>query len=204
MRLLNLRTALVITVLVGTAAYCQEKGWIKLSGKGGTFTTMAPEGWVVSDPKDPTFTSSVEKFKESNPKIAEQMSEKADDDSILMAFDTTSITKEGMIDVLYVLKDAKSQLTPEMYPDVVEELAKGEQIKGKLESKILDFPVGKTLTYWYTMTVKVEGKGDTEMDQYGLMFVHDGDLYVASFVGQAGSLAKKKPVWEKIAKSFKF
>jgi hypothetical protein len=175
--------------------------WQKVTTEDGSLSVSVPGEWLVSDPNDPTFQAEYEKVRANNPEWAKKMSEKPVG-AALVVYDMDAIST-GKMGVLNVIKSKGNGLTTKMYGDVAKEIAKGLPLKGKLNHKILDLPVGKSLSYWGTLEIAVESGSKRELDLLAYLFLKNEDLYILQFMCDGNDLKTKRETFEKVAKSAK-
>lgn len=192
--------ALLIVSAALIAAQPFQDGWSKYTTQEGTLSLSLPPQYLLTNSDDPTAQAEYEKIRQNNPKMAKMMDEKPQN-AILSAVNMDEVMT-GKVGVVQVMKSPNGGLTHAMYGAVAKEIAKGLTMKGKLEHKIVDLPVGKTLTYWGTMILNTEA-GKQEMDILAYLFLKGEDLYILQFVSEAGGLKANRETWEKIAKSAK-
>lgn len=197
------RSCTIFAIALAAVAMAGQDDWQILTTKEGSLTLSAPPTWIISDLNDPKAREAYERFKKDNPKMAAQMAQEPNTDKYIIALLDTGTGGEIM-DAFNLIRQKHGGLTDKQFGLVVDQIAKSVPVKGKVERKSVTLPVGKAMMYWYTMAPKMPDGSVKELDSMGVLFLSREDVYIGTFVGPAGAVKARMPVWEKMVKSFKF
>lgn len=191
-------------IAVAAAAFqVDTKDWSRFVTKEGSLSVMLPKNWNVADPNDPQLKQTMEKLKRDNPNMAAMFANNQSNQSIqLMAYNFADTNLADGMENMNVIVQPNPGVTEKMYDDVGKEILSQMSFKGKSERKIVNLPVGKVLTYWGTMEVKLEGTS-LEMDVLGAFFVKGDKMFVVTVALGKDGLKKQRPMVDQIMKTIK-
>lgn len=183
-------------VLPGSLVALVQEGWSKMTSKGGEVSLMVPQGWGLFDESDPLYRSAGDEIRKNNPGLSQQAS--SDQTALFVA----NYEAMGMENMNVVIQKGTS-LPEAMYGQIAPVLEQQLPLKGKLESKVGDYPVGKALRYSGVIEVKTdESGGVVEVGVTGYMLSKNNNLYVVTFSAPAETAKSNRDLYEKMFKTF--
>ena len=189
--------ALAAFVVAAQQKPIDTKDWKSFATKDGKFSIKAPKSWGPANPDDDATKAELAKIKANNPQLA-KIFEKRDSNFDLYLLDYDDAAK-GVTN-LNVLTIKDSGLTTEMYPEMASELFKQASLKDT-GYKVIDQPVGKMLTYWGVLVVRL-GDGKTmNFKANGYVCIKDDVTYICTMTSSADADKIQKPVFDAMAKT---
>ena len=203
MKQLNKSVAMVAASAIFLVAYAAQqidtKNWQTFSSKEGSFKIKTPQGWGVADPEDPATKEALEKIKKNNPKMSAMFENTDKSGYDLYLYDFSGDASQGLSNLnLKTLKD--SGLTQAMYPDVAKEIVKGANMTNA-GWKVVTMPMGKTLTYWGSLSVALGEGAKMDFKVYGYLVVKGNMCYICTMTTTPQKDKEQKPIFEEMAKS---
>lgn len=183
-------TAVVTSTETSTsvaAAAGVPDGWHTVSSNDGKVSMALPESWVVADPKNPVFVETIEKFRKSNPALANLDFSKM----YFMALDSkgggdftenVNINKQTMPQAIPI-DDATAAM-------VKQQLVKSLPIQGDLDMGVVHLKAGDAFRYQTDLKLKNPKGGDLNYNVVGYMTFKGTEQYTVTFSTKPGSKAK--------------
>lgn len=196
------KLSLIVAGIAIFAAAIAQSDWTPITTKDGFLTLRFPAGWISADQDSETFKKTIEDLKKNNPKMA-KMLETADNKSMaLNAYDMNDDPSDGS-DNMNVKVEKNPGLTEKQLGEVGKVLMQQIPFKSKKDYKVVDMPVGKTLSYWGDMEAKLEGGQVLNMQILGYIYLKSDKMVVVTFTTSGTKMEKLRPIFEKIFKSAK-
>jgi len=155
-----------------------------------------PNSWTWIDPSGSTLKEIANALPD---KSAGDMIVKQASSFKLMAMDFTK-AKTGFADNVNIVDSGAADITSDAQ---LEEVFTAMQAqfgsKGKLDHKLVKFPIGPTLCYWGT----VDQGGGQSNDLIGYAFSAGGNAYVVTFSTLKGNLEKMRETTESVMQTLK-
>ncbi|MBX3120240.1 MAG: hypothetical protein KF784_14335 [Fimbriimonadaceae bacterium] len=192
-----------ILLTAAAAAQVDTKNWTRFSTKDGSLSLMLPQGWGMADANDPKLKETMAKLTKENPKLVAMMKQNEGNSDIqLMSYDFSDGNLEDGMDNMNVIVKANPGITEKDYNDVGKEVLGQIPFTGKSEMKIVNLPVGKTLTYWGTMELSMDGS-KLSMDILGAFFVKGDKMYIITLTVGKDGLKNQREKLDQILKTIK-
>lgn len=200
--MIKTKFSLVVASLAIFAGAIGQSDWIPITTKDGFLTLRFPAGWVAVDQDSETFKKTVEDLRKNNPKMAKLLEGADTKTTALNVFDLNDDPSDGS-DNMNVKVDKNPGITEKHLGEVGKSLMQQIPFTGKKEYKVVDMPVGKTLTYSGDIDAKLEGGQTLKMQLLGYLYLKADKLVIMTFTTSNDKMTKVKPIYEKIFRSVK-
>ncbi len=196
------KLSLVVASLAIFAAAIGQSDWTPITTKDGFLTLRFPPGWAAVDQDSDQFKKTVEDLRKNNPKMAKMLENAETNNMALNAYDLTDDPSDGS-DNMNVKIDKNPGITDKQLGEVGKALMTQIPFTGKKEYKVVDMPVGKTLTYSGEMDTKLETGQTIKLHILGYLYLKSDKIVIVTFTTSNDKMGKLKPVYEKIFRSAK-
>lgn len=196
------KLSLIVASLAIFAAAIGQSDWTPITTKDGFLTLSFPPGWVAIDQDSAQFKKTIEELRKNNPKMAKMLEGADTNNMALNAYDLHDDPLDGS-DNMNVKIEKNPGITDKQLGEVGKALMQQIPFTGKKEYKVVDMPVGKTLTYSGEMDTKLETGQTIKLQILGYLYLKSDKLVVVTFTTSNNKMAKLKPVYEKVFRSAK-
>jgi hypothetical protein len=194
-------TLLVVFIALLSTAIGQAD-WTAITSKDGFLTLKFPAGWTAVDQDSAAFQKTIEELRKNNPNMVKMLEGTDGKDMALQVFDLNDDPSDGADNMN--LKIAKNPgITDKDLGEVGKAILAQMPFKGKKESKIVNMPQGKTLTYWGDMETKLEGGQVLNIQVMGYLYLKADKMLIITFSTSNGKMAKLRETFDKIVKTAK-
>ena len=200
--MIKLKLSLVIASLAIFVGAIGQSDWTPITSKDGFLTLRFPSGWVAVDQDSEAFKKTIEDLRKNNPNMAKMLETADAKSTALTVFDLNDDPTDGGDNVVVKI-DKNPGITDKQLGEVGKSLMKQLPFTGKKEYKVVDMPVGKTLTYSGDLDTKLEGGQSIKMQLLGYIYLKADKLVIVTFTTSNNKMEKVKATYEKIFRSAK-
>lgn len=200
--MIKAKLTLFVAALTLLATAVGQSDWTAITSKDGFLTLSFPAGWAAIDQDAATFEKTMEELRKNNPKMAKMLESGNTKDMALQVYDLNDDPSDGA-DNMNVKIAKNPGVTEKDLGAVGKAILDQLPLKGKKESKIVNMPQGKTLTYWGDMDAKLESGQVLEVQIMGYLYLKADKMVILTFSTSNKKLPKLRETFDKIVKTAK-